>query len=216
MNQTVRFNRRSSPLPHSWSGRWHRSVGRTADLIFGQGCSAAEPSRFFCRTTAHAKRDGGAGDLQGEIVVTSPEPQRETWTLELRPWANYYDLPATQGALDGHYKEELADFAQNGDTIVNVDGGGHLSFESASSGCRGDGNLMPHKNGSVNVYDAVLTISDCQPPYDYLNAEFSGLATTSPSTIWDYDVLLRIWLTQTNPDVWDTLPPALTMSGRLQ
>ena len=92
---------------------------------------------------------------------------------------------------------------------------GGLSFQSEGSGCTGDGGLTPHLDGSVNVYDVVPTISGCQPPYDYLNAKFSGLAPTSPSSAWDDDVLLRMWLSQITPDIWDTVPPALTMSGRL-
>jgi hypothetical protein len=186
------------------------------DLIFGQGCSApVAPPMTFCSAPAHAKHNVAivSGNIQGEIDVTSPDIG--TWTLELSPWVNYYNLPATQEALVGHYKEELADFAQDGDTVISIDADGNLTFQSPGSGCTGDGRLKPHLDGSVNVYDVLfLTISGCQPPYDYLNAQFSGLATTSPSAAWDYDVLLRMWLSQTNPDIWDSAPPALTMSGR--
>jgi hypothetical protein len=85
-----------------------------------------------------------SGNLQGEVAVTEADsevasPDIETWTLDLSPWANYYHLPATQGALTGRYKEELADFAQNGDTIVTVGYYGNISFQSASSGCTGLG-----------------------------------------------------------------------------
>jgi hypothetical protein len=187
-----------------------------ADLIFGQECWAPDPLQF-CRSIEHAKHSVAivSGNIQGEIVGTSPN-SIETWQLELSPWVNYYDLPATQETLAGHYREELADFAQGGDTIISIDAEGHLSFQSAGSGCTGNGGLKPHLDGSVNVYDVVLSISGCQPPYDYLNAEFSGLATTSPSTAWGYDVLLRMWLSQANPDIWDLpAPPALTMSGRM-
>ena len=111
-----------------------------ADLIFGQGCSAllADPLQF-CGATAHAKHSVAivSGNLQGEIVVTVP--YTEPWALELSPWTNYYDLPATQGALAGNYKEELADFAQDGDTIIRIDASGYLSFQSADSGCTGSG-----------------------------------------------------------------------------
>lgn len=192
-----------------------------ADLIFGQGCSAPWVApMIFCGAAGHANPNMAivSGNIQGEILVTMPGPggfERDTWTLELGPWANSYDQPATLGALAGQYKEVLADFAQNGDTIINIDADGKISFQSAGSGCTGNGGLESHLDGAVNVYDVVLTISGCQPPFDYLNADFYGLATTGPSTVWENDVLLQMWLTQTNPDIWDYSPPALTMSGRL-
>lgn len=191
------------------------------DLVFGQGCSApVELPMVFCSAPAHASHSLAidSGNLQGQIVVRMPDSEgdTETWTLELSPWSGYYNLRATQAALAGHYKEERADFAQDGDTVISIDADGNLSFQSVGSGCTGSGRLRPHLDGSVNVYDVLILISGCQPPYDYLNAEFSGLATTSPSAAWDYDVNLQMWLTQINPDIWDSPPPALTMLGRLQ
>ena len=110
-----------------------------ADLIFGQGCSAPVDPLHFCSATAHAKHNVAivSGNIHGEILVTNPDT--ETWTLELSPWANYYELQATHGALAGHYKEELADFAQDGNTIISIDAHGNLTFQSAGSGCTGTG-----------------------------------------------------------------------------
>jgi hypothetical protein len=187
------------------------------DLIFGQECSAPVDPFELCSAPEHAKHSLAiqSGNLQGQIVVRTGPDSTATWPLNLGSWNNYYNLPATQGGLAGHYQEELADFAQAGDTIISIDASGDLSFQSPSSGCAGNGRLKPHLDGSFNVYDVSLTISNCQPPYDYLNAEFSGLATTSPSSYWDYDALLRMWLSQTDPYIWgDPPPPALMMSGR--
>jgi hypothetical protein len=75
--------------------------------------------------------------------------------------------------------EGEGDFALDGDTILSIDAAGRLDFQSAHSGCTGNGTLTPH--GEFNVYDALVTIERCNAPYIYLNGEYEGLATTSPS-----------------------------------
>jgi hypothetical protein len=193
------------------------------DRLIGQGCSGLEDSFGWCSAAEFAKHSFSvkSGNLQGEIVVetdTSPSSTL-TWPVKLTAWSNYYDLPAKPAGLTGQYREELADFAQAGDTIISVDGsdsGADLYFHSASSGCTGSGELKPHLDGSFNVYDVSLSIFGCLGPYSYLNTEFEGLATTSPSAAWDYDVVLRMWLLQRRPDFYaDVPPPALTMSARV-
>lgn len=184
------------------------------DLIFGQGCVLS--NALWTCTVSHANPSLAvqSGNLQGEVDVTNTDT--ETWTLQLSPWIKDYNRPATQGALMGNYQEELADFSVGGDTIMNINAYGSISFQSPSSGCIGHGLLTPHLDGASNVYDVTLDISNCQPPYDYLNSTYEGLASTSPSATWDHDVLLRMWLSQPNPDIWDGVPPALTTLGRLQ
>jgi hypothetical protein len=183
-------------------------------LVFGQECAASNSIRF-CAEIGHANisialgSDDTFGDIQGKILVTT-SAGTETWSLAMISFSNYYvDLPATQG-LAGHYQEELADFALSGDTVISIDAVGVLFFQSASSGCTGNGQLRPHLNGAVNVYDVSLTISGCNARYNYLNSTFDGLATTSPSDEWNYDSFLRMWLSQPNPDVSGPSPPALT------
>lgn len=150
------------------------------------------------------------GVIQGTILVTT-SAGTETWSLNMGSFSNYYvDLPATQAGLMGGYQEELADFALSGDTIISIDAGGLLTFQSASSGCTGNGQVRPHLNGAVNVYDVALTISGCNAQYSYLNSTFDGLATTSPSSEWDYDSNLRMWLSQPGPNVSGASSPALT------
>jgi hypothetical protein len=65
-----------------------------------------------------------------------------------------------------------------------------LFFQSAHSGCIGNGTLAPHLDGEFAIFDVTLTIASCNAPYNYLNGEFEGLATTNASSIWDYDSLL--------------------------
>jgi hypothetical protein len=152
-------------------------------LVFGQECEAPDPIRF-CAEIGHANISIAVvsvdpwDDIQGKILVTT-SAGTETWSLDMYAFSNYYvDLPATQGGLAGNYQEELADFALSGDTIISIDAAGVLFFQSASSGCTGNGQLRPHLDGAVNVYDVTLTISDCNARYNYLNSTFDGLATT--------------------------------------
>jgi hypothetical protein len=151
------------------------------------------------------------GDIQGQMSVTT-SGGTETWSLNVGPWSNYYTQPATQGELTGHYQEELAEFSINGDAIISIAADGSLSFQSAGSGCTGNGQTRPHLNGAVSVYDVSLSLSGCQSPYDYLNGTFSGLATVSPSDYWNYDDLLRMWLSQ-DANVSGSSQPALTLLG---
>jgi hypothetical protein len=184
----------SAQLVGALRGQTSRVSGE--GLIFGQECAASNPIRF-CAEIGHADISVAveSGDIHGEISVMTSD-RTETWSLELSPWSNYHVLPATQAALAGQYKEELAEFALSGDTITSIQADGSLFFHSASSGCTGKGLLRPHLDGAVNVYDVSVTISDCHAPYGSFNSIFEGLATTSPSAAWDYDVLLRMWLSR--------------------
>jgi hypothetical protein len=185
-------------------------------LVFGQECADSEPIRF-CAEIGHANISiavvsGSQADIQGRILVTT-SAGTETWSLDLGPWPNYYTLPATQGGLKGNYQEELAEFSFSGDTIISIAADGSLFFQSVHSGCIGNGQSQPHLNGAVSVYDVSLTLSGCQAPYDHLNGTFVGLASVSPGSYWDYDLYLRMWLTQQDANVSLSSPPALTLLG---
>jgi hypothetical protein len=204
---------RSAQLVGTLHGQTNQISGD--GLVFGQECANSDPIRF-CAEIGHANISIAVvsvdpyDDIQGKILVTS-SAGTETWSLDIYAFSNYYvDLPAAQGGLGGNYQEELADFALSGDTIISIDAVGVLFFQSASSGCTGNGQLRPHLDGAVNVYDVSLTISGCNARYNYLNSTFDGLATTSPSSEWEYDDFLRMWLSQPNPDVSGSSPPALT------
>ena len=184
-------------------------------LVFGQECAVSAPIRF-CAEVGHANISIGVVsdspvDIQGQILVTT-SAGTETWSLDLGSWPNYYTLPATPAGLAGHYQEALAEFSTNGDTIISMAADGSLFFQGAGSGCMGNGQSRPHLAGAVSVYDVSLSISGCQAPYDYLNRTFSGLASVSPSDYWDYDTVLRMWLSQ-DANVAGTVAPALTLLG---
>ena len=189
-------------------------------LVFGQECAALSPIRF-CAEIGHANLSiavvsvDSQGDIQGKILVTT-SAGTEAWSLDLINFNNYYVLPASQGGLAGHYKEELAEFALRGDAIISIDAAGVLFFQSPGSGCTGNGQLRPHLDGAVDVYDVSLTISGCDTSHSTLNSTFDGLATLSPSSKWDYDTNLRMWLSQQGATVSGSSPPALTTWAEAQ
>jgi hypothetical protein len=215
MPQTVPAN--SAQLVGTLHGKTNQISGD--GLVFGQQCEVPDPIQF-CAEIGQASisiavdpADTFASifaNIQGNILVTT-SAGTDTWSLNIAAFSNYFvDLPATQGGLAGNYNEELADFALNGDTIISIDAQGVLSLQSPSSGCAGNGQIRPHLNGAVNVYDVSLTISGCNAQYNNFNSTFDGLATTSPSDEWNYDSYLRMWLSQPNADASGSSPPALT------
>jgi hypothetical protein len=196
--------------------------------FIGVGCSVARSTPFCDSSIVNygMQLTLDAGEIRGNVDVMM-NSVRGTWLLDLQSFDNYYATPARLDNIAGTYTEQLADFAGNGDTVVTVDSSGQLFFQSATSGCTGNGTIVPHPDGSadgvirdppapttVNVYDVTLTIGDCRSPYeDYNSSTFEGLATTSPSSAWDYDSVLRIWLARQNFDVaW----AALMMSAEPQ
>jgi hypothetical protein len=182
-------------------------------VVIGQQCAADNRSRF-CGMAVPAEISlafvsAEPNALAGEVRVTTTAGQ-ETWRLELGAWNNYYVLPSRDRYLTGEYQEDLAEFASGSDVVVSIDDAGRLFFQSARSGCIGNGTVTPHLDGQFNVFDIALTIESCDALYAYLIGEFEGLATTTPSSYWDYDSLLRAWLSKSDP----TSPAALTMLGR--
>lgn len=148
--------------------------------------------------------------LQGEIQL-STSTAALTLLLDMQSWTGSYVLSAKQQSLQGLYQEQLAGFAVGTDTIVSIDLAGRLFFQSATSGCTGNGTVRPHLDGLFNVYDVTLSIAGCKPAYGYLNASYQGLASTSPSNYWAYDSVLRIWLTEQS---WEMPTGAIMMSAR--
>jgi hypothetical protein len=162
-------------------------------IVIGETC-AAPPGERFCRpgVTGDITLTVAEERISGELRVTTSEGA-ETWRLDLAAWSNYYELEASETWLSGQYRELLAAFASDGDTLVTIDYG-ELFFQSSGSGCTGNGLLTPHLDGSRNVYDVSLSIGNCSDRLAHLNGEFEGLATTGPSGYWDYDDNLRVWV----------------------
>lgn len=175
---------------------------RAAGTVIGEYCSSSASSLCSELPQAELQLAPTASTIAGELRFnTAAGP--ETWSVELTPWANEYVIDATAAGLTGQYQETIADFALANDTLMNIDAVGRLFFQSATSGCTGNGILQPHLDGAYNVYDVALTIENCKAPRSALNGEFTGLASTNSSSYWDYDQLLRMWLSKR-----DTLEPA--------
>jgi len=186
-------------------------------LIIGQECAINAANRFCGQpapaeisATVQLNTDGsGTADLQGEIQVATSS-DTETWPLNLTLWSGGDPTLATSAAAAGQYKELLAEFAYAGDVIMNVDSSGKLFFQSAKSGCVGNGALVPHLNGAADTYDATLMMGNCSGAFAYLNGQYDGLGLFTPSSYWDYDGLLRMWLSK---PTGENPPAALTTLG---
>ena len=57
------------------------------------------------------------------------------------------------------------------------------------------------------MFDVELLIENCNATYDFLNAQFSGLATETQDSYWDYDDWLVMFVS--TPD--GESPAAITM-----
>lgn len=215
--------------PYSSSGALQRtkpasSVQFTGDIavlgdhasgsgaVIAQGCAGPERHRF-CAEVASGQINvtSDSGHLRGEIQVRTGG-RIESWRLELDEWNNTYELPARLENWTGLYEEELAEFSPLSDVIVRIDAAGRMFFQGAQSGCAGNGTMAPHLDGAFNVYDVRLTIAGCVPPYSYLDGDYEGLGTQTASGYWDYDSLLRIWVSKR--DGATPVPAALTMLTR--
>ena len=182
-------------------------------VVFGQYCADIQTPGPYCGSNTPAEihltigpvpTNPDTANLRGDAQVGGTNAT--TWSVDLDYWPNYYRYPA--GSLAGHYQEQIAEFAANGDTIITIDANGSLFFQSVRSGCVGSGLLRKHLDGQYGVYDMSLTLANCKAPYTRLNGEYAGLAADSASNFWDYDDELRIWLTSTTPG---RTAPALTM-----
>jgi hypothetical protein len=183
--------------------------GSGTGIVIGQGCAGPAPTRF-CTETASAAITAHVEELilQGEIQVSASSGE-ETWLLDLSAWENYYRLSAERPYIAFQWQEQLAEFNEGADLIMTIDANGRLFFQSAPSSCTGNGTLTPHLDGAFNVYDVELRLESCSGGYAYLNGVYAGLATTTPSNYWNYDALLRVWLSKPAGPA----PAALTLLG---
>jgi hypothetical protein len=186
----------SAQLVGSLDARGDRASGD--GVIIGQGCVASQIVRF-CGESGSAEISVvgvESGNLEGEIRISSNGG--ETWLLALFAWENYYTQSARDWSLGGQYVVDLAEFSLDSDTILTIDGAGRLFFQSAHSGCTGNGETAPHLDGAFLVHDVTLVVENCNAPYAHLNGSFEGLASATASDYWAYDVVPMIWLSKGN------------------
>jgi hypothetical protein len=181
--------------------------GRGAGVVLKQDCQTAgtnavclaEPAEISVTTATRSQ-------LAGQIALTN---NGEIWSFQMRWPTTTYLEPATLEFAAGQYSEQLTGLAV--EAVVTVDGNGRVFFQSARSGCIGNGTLTPHLDGTFNVYDAALRVENCSSGYDSGNGEFQGLATRTIGDPWsDWGDWLLIWLS--TPD-GTTMPQAFVMWG---
>jgi hypothetical protein len=87
-----------------------------------------------------------------------------------------------------------------------VGAAGLMFFQSPATGCVGNGKMTPQKK--FGVVGVELIIENCRGRFAYLNGRYLGFSTSSPSSVWNYDAVLRMWLVK---PVGSARPAALTM-----
>jgi hypothetical protein len=186
------------PAASQFVGRLALEPGQAAGdgVIIAEGC-ALVPQPPNCGVPAAAAlrfpgavagfSDGLVGSLD---VVTATGT--ETWPLALSPWDNYYVVPVQLPQYPSQYIEQIAEFSENGDTILTIDAAGAVFFQSAGTGCTANGHI--EADTEFNVLDVSLELASCNGAFAYLNGDFSGVGTFSASNYWNYDTVLRLWL----------------------
>ena len=205
----------------------YQFIGSTSfknDLGYGnlraENCSGKNP---FCYAGgAYLELDAlCGGELAGTIYwdpwstpEATPFDGPLTFTFE---WpTETYLSPATTAFAAGSYPEQLV-FKVPGDVVISVDSTGAMFFQSASTGCIGNGSLTPHLTGSFNAYDVELTMANCGGDFSHLNTTLFGLATRS---VGDWQVgapvwgdWLVLWLSTPETLYGHGTDPAVTMWG---
>jgi hypothetical protein len=153
-------------------------------LLLGHACPPND-QRTFCYLAAPVQFSFTTGTrpgrvLEGTFSVTLHAGE-QAWSLVLYYADRHYLDPATLESVEGSYVEQFSVVAPGEQMVATVDSNGRLFFQSAVSGCVGNGALAPHLGGAYNVYEASLTIENCGAEYGYLNGAFEGLATRSDS-----------------------------------
>lgn len=199
--------------PMMFVGRVQRDAGQLSGngLVLGQAC-ASNPGPFCTAPAGGDIRITAAGPdaLSGDIRVMANDGTR-TWTFAMYWPTTTYLRPASMVYVEGQYLEGLAEFALTEDLAINIDAAGALFFQSAASGCIGNGSITPHGSGHFNVYDTALSIEGCTGEYAYLNGEFDGLATRSVGAPYEeWGSWLAMWLSSTDGG---TSPVSLSMWG---
>lgn len=199
-------------------GRVQRSAGalQGTGIVIGLRC-AHELTNRLCEEAATAEISGEittigeTHGLAGEIRVHGDEGE-EVWRFSHMQHSLFLNRLAA-GELQADYVELAAEFAGEGDTIVSVDAAGRIFFQSAGSGCVGNGKLSELAVATFNLFEATIRVESCNPSYAHLNGEFMGLAGPVADG-WDYGhYLLLMMLSSTDP----AAPPvAIAMSGRTE
>lgn len=181
-------------------------------VLIGENCGLASPRPFCGRaqpvrielqqlvTEVHSSGNISwpGWRITGSLRFATPAGE-QNWPLEIRRLGEFGGfMPSHLEGLDGLVTITYAEFAQGSPVYMTVDGSNRLSFQSAETGCIGNGDIGPHADPAINLYRVTLRIDACREPFTHLNADFTGLAEYEPVYGWGYDydsdALLRIWV----------------------
>jgi len=178
-------------------------TGRQASgsgVLIGEACALPSAGRF-CGTRAPVRIEltkTGAWIDEGAsgLVRVTTSGGEQVWPLHIGYWGGRAGFdPSLLSLLEMLYHVHQAEFSLNVGTPMTIDGEGRLFFQSAETGCTGNGALSPDHAGALNLYRVALKIESCNGAFGYLNADFEGLSTLESLTPWDYDYsVLRIWV----------------------
>ena len=174
----------------------------------GRFCGAESEVRIELTRTSSLIDDGSSGVIR--VATASGE---ETWNLNIGYWGGRAGFdPSFFAQLAALYELHQAELIQGGSVLMSVDGEGRLFFQSAETGCIGNGVVSNHLNQRANLYDVKLTLEACTGSFAYLNADFEGLSTLESLTPWDYDFsVLSMWVSTPAGAV---SPAAISLWGR--
>lgn len=161
--------------------------------VIGLTCTPPDIGRFCAGNgTAELNVTGDGETLVGELRISGGPT--EVWTLNMWVMPFYYGSASASSSVAGQFRELHAEFATGLDTVINVDRAGRLFFQSPESRCVGNGSLAPHADGRFGVYDVMLRVDSCAAGRAYLNGTFEGLLVLTNSNPWNYDTVMRMWL----------------------
>ena len=130
-----------TPSGHTTSGG---IIGREG----GDRGQRGSPSARWCgrassaQMTVERTAGGDTGAIHGEITDDG-----ETWTFDLTPWSNFYDVPARLSDLAGQYAEEVAPFARGG-MVLTIDEDGR-AFSGIAVPLHGQRNICAPRRRRV-------------------------------------------------------------------
>jgi hypothetical protein len=166
---------------------WQGNTGNGSGVVIGQSCVRPATGRWCgAAMPAEITLSHPRADLEGEIRVEMGGGT-ESWRIHLTAWSFAYRALSAHGGAGGIVHEEFAPFARAEPAVINFDSGWRMFFQSASSGCTGNGVSPPHGDGRFYVFDVTLTIENCNAAYADFNGQYEGLATATQSGAWDYD-----------------------------
>jgi hypothetical protein len=176
-------------------------------VIIGEGCALSVTR--FCGTASSIRIDLAVADVlpaAGSIRVATNGGE-ELWSVQLGYWGGRGGFDPNS-SIQGLYDVHQVEFARAGPVVMSIDRDGRMFFQSAETGCTGNGTIVHHE-GAEDLYDVTLTIAGCNNPFAHLNADFEGLSTPGSMTPWDYDGSVhRMWL---STRAGSALPAAITL-----